>query len=276
MTTTTKTASRGIGLRSPARSSDQETRMRSIARDLDVAMEEASNPASPGAVFLSGTRAIAPVALALAPLGLAYGTAAMGSGLSTLEALGMSVFILSGAAQLAALPLVSAGASVAVVVLTVLVINLRFVLYSASLAPHFKNLSAGWKALLSYLIIDQAYAEAITRFDRGEVEEHAKRWYFLGVALPIVGVWLACTVGGVYLGSWVPEGWSLDFVLPLIFIALAVPAVKDRATGTAALFAGVTALFAASMPLNLGLMTAALVGVSGGLVAESVIGRRNK
>jgi predicted branched-subunit amino acid permease len=68
----------------------------------------------------------------------------------------------------------------------------------------------------------------------------------------------------------------LDFVLPLIFIALAVPAVKDRASGAAALIAGVTALFAASMPLNLGLITAALVGVSGGLVAESVIERRNK
>ena len=136
--------------------------------------------------------------------------------------------------------------------------------------------SAAWKALLSYLIIDQAYAEAITRFERGEVAEHARRWYFLGVTLPIVAVWLSCTVGGVYLGSWVAEGWSLDFVLPLVFIALAVPAVKNRATGAAALFAGVTALFAASMPLNLGLLTAAFVGVSGGLVAESVIGRRNQ
>ena len=274
--TTTRTARRGIGLRNPTRSPDQETRTRGIAPELRGAMEESSNPASSGAVFLSGARAIAPVALALAPLGLAFGTTAMGSGLSMLQALGMSVFILSGAAQLAALPLVSADASVAVIVLTVLVINLRFVLYSASLAPHFKNLSAGWKALLSYLIIDQAYAEAITRFDRGEVEEHARRWYFLGVTLPILAVWLTCTVGGVYLGSWVLEGWSLDFVLPLIFIALAVPAVKNRATGAAALFAGVTALLAASMPLNLGLLTAALVGVSGGLVAESVIGRRNK
>lgn len=274
--TTTRTARRGTGLRNRARPPDQEPRTRSIAPEPRGAMGEGSNPTSSGAVFLSGARAIAPVALALVPLGLAFGTTATGSGLSMLQALGMSVFILSGAAQSAALPLVSADASVAVVVLTVLVINLRFVLYSASLAPHFKNLSAGWKALLSYLIIDQAYAEAITRFDRGEVEYHARRWYFLGATLPLVAVWLACTVGGVYLGSRVLEGWSLDFVLPLIFIALAVPAVKNRATGAAALFAGVTALLAASMPLNLGLLTAALAGVSGGLVAESVIGRRDK
>ncbi|HEX5849006.1 MAG TPA: AzlC family ABC transporter permease [Rubrobacter sp.] len=276
MTTTTRTARRGIGLRNPTRPPDRKTRTRSIAPEIRGAIADGANQASSGAVFLSGARAIAPVALALAPLGMAFGAAAMGSGLSMLQALGMSALILSGAAQLAALPLVSADASVAVVVLTVLVINLRFVLYSASLAPHFKNLSAGWKALLSYLIIDQAYAEAITRFERGEVAEHARRWYFLGVTLPIVAVWLAGTVGGVYLGSWVSEGWSLDFVLPLIFIALAVPAVKNRATGAAALFAGVTALFAASMPLNLGLLTAALVGVSGGLVAESVIGRRDQ
>ena len=276
MTTTTRTARGGIDLSTPTRPQDKKARTRSIAHEPDGAIENGPDPASSGAVFLSGARAIAPVALALAPLGMAFGTSAVGSGLSMLQALGMSAFILSGAAQLAALPLVSADASVAVVVLTVLVINLRFVLYSASLAPQFKNLSAGWKALLSYLIIDQAYAEAITRFERGEVAEHARRWYFLGVTLPIVAVWLACTVGGVYLGSWVAEGWSLDFVLPLIFIAIAVPAVKNRATGAAALFAGITALFAASMPLNLGLLTAALVGVSGGLVAESVIGRRNQ
>jgi len=81
---------------------------------------------------------------------------------------------------------------------------------------------------------------------------------------------------GVFLGAWASEGWSLDFVLPLIFIALAVPAIKDRTTGAAALCAGVAAIFAAALPLNLGLITAALAGVLGGLVAENVIERSPK
>jgi 4-azaleucine resistance transporter AzlC len=188
----------------------------------------------------------------------------------------MSVFVFAGAAQLAAIPLIAAGASVAVVVLTVLVINLRMTLYSASLAPHFRGLPAGWKGLLSYLLTDQAYAATIRRFDDGETEEPDKRWYFLGVALAIWVTWQAATMLGVFLGSWASEGWSLDFVLPLTFIALAVPAIKDRTTAAAAISAGIVAVFAAAMPLNLGLMTAALVGVLGGLVAQNVAegGRR--
>jgi 4-azaleucine resistance transporter AzlC len=255
---------------------NEEIWPRSIAYDPNEAIEEEPKTASPVAAFVSGTKAIVPVLLALIPFAVAFGATAKGSGLSTLEALAMSVFVFAGAAQLAAIPLISAGASVAVVVLTVLIINLRLTLYSASLAPHFRRLPAGWKSLLSYLLTDQAYAATITRFDEGQTEEPDKRWYFLGVALAIWVTWQAATMLGVFLGSWASEGWSLDFVLPLIFIALAVPAIKDRTTTAAAISAGVAAVFAAALPLNLGLITAALVGVLGGLVAETVAERRRR
>jgi 4-azaleucine resistance transporter AzlC len=228
------------------------------------------------AALISGARAILAVLLALSPLGLAFDATAAEGGLSPLEALGMSVFVFAGAAQLAAIPLLSAGASVAMVVLTVLVINLRLTLYSASLAPHFRRLPFGWKGLLSYLLTDQAYAATITRFDDGKTKEPDKHWYFLGVALAIWVTWQAATILGVFLGAWASEGWSLDFVLPLIFIALAVPAIKDRTTTAAAISAGVAAVFAVALPLNLGLITAALVGVLGGLVAETVAERRRR
>jgi branched chain amino acid efflux pump len=276
MTTTTKRASREIRLRSPIRLRNHETRMMSIAHDRDGPLEENPQTASARAAFAAGAKAIAPVLLALTPFALAFGATAAGSGVSVLEALGMSVFVFAGAAQLAAIPLISTGASVAVIVLTVLVINLRMALYSASLAPHFRGLPAGWKGLLAYLLTDQAYAATITRFDEGRTEEPDRRWYYLGAALALWVMWQPTAMLGVFLGSWASEGWSLDFVLPLTFIALAVPAVKDRATGTAALAAGVTAMFAAVMPLNLGLITAALVGVLGGLLAESVAERRKK
>jgi 4-azaleucine resistance transporter AzlC len=253
--------------------SNEEIRPGSIAYDLSRATLKEPDTASPATAFVSGAKAIVPVLLALIPFGVAFGATAMGSGLSALEALAMSVIVLAGAAQLAATQLIATGASVAVVVLTVLVINLRLTLYSASLAPHFRRLPAGWKGLLSYLLTDQAYAATITRFDAGETEEPDKRWYYLGVALAIWVTWQAATVLGVFLGAWASEGWSLDFVSPLIFIALAVPAIKDRATGAAALSAGVAAVFAAALPLNLGLITAALVGVLGGLVAEHVAER---
>jgi 4-azaleucine resistance transporter AzlC len=233
--------------------------------------------ASPAAAALvAGARAIVPVLLALLPFGLAFGATASSSGFSALETLGMSVFVAAGAAQLAMIPLVSAGASVAVIVLTVLVINLRLMLYSASLAPHFRSLPLWWKGLLSYHLTDQAYAATITRFDEGETQEPDKRWYFLGTGLTIWTTWQVATMTGVLLGARISEGWSLDFVLPLVFIALAIPAIKNRASGAAALAAGVTSVFAASLPLNLGLIGAALVGVLGGLAMETLTGRREK
>jgi 4-azaleucine resistance transporter AzlC len=232
---------------------------------------------SPAAASLvAGARAIVPVLFALLPFGLAFGATAASSGFSPVEALGMSVIVAAGAAQLAMVQLVSAGASVAVVVLTVLVINLRLMLYSASLAPHFRRLPLWWKSLLSYHLTDQAYAATITRFDEGEIKEPDKRWYYLGTGLAIWTTWQAATMTGVFLGSWISEGWSLDFVLPLVFIALVVPAVKDRTTGAAALAAGVAAVFAAALPLNLGLIGATLVGVLGGLATETLIERTKR
>ena len=242
-----------------------------------IHLPNAAPTTSPAAAaFVSGAKAIVQVLFALLPFGLAFGATATSSGFSPIEALGMSVFIAAGAAQLAAVPLLSAGASVAVVVLTVLIINLRLMLYGASLAPHFRSLSLGWKGLLSYHVTDQAYAATITRFDGGEVEEPDKRWYFLGKGLAIWTTWQAATMTGVFLGAWVSEGWSLDFVLPLIFIAIILPAIKDRASGAAALSAGVAAVLFAALPLNLGLIGAALVGVLGGLAIEALTERNRK
>ena len=121
----------------------------SIASDVQGAIEEEPKAESPAAAFVAGAKAIVPVLLALIPFGVAFGATAVDNGLSTIEALGMSVLVFAGAAQLAAIPLLSAGASVAVVVLTVLMVNLRLTLYSASLAPHFKRLPVGWKRAFS-------------------------------------------------------------------------------------------------------------------------------
>lgn len=174
---------------------------------------------------------------------------------------------------MAATQLIAAGSSVTVIVLSVLIISLRPTMYSASLAPHLRRLSAGWKGLISYLLTDPAYAITIARFADGETKEPDKRWYFLGVALAMWLAWLLGTMMGAFLGVWVPKSLYLDFVLPLTFIALARPATKDYTTTIAALSAGI-AVFVATLPLNLGLITAAVFGVLGGMVAEGVAERR--
>ena len=163
--------------------------------------EEKPNKASSLSAFASGANAAVPVLLGLIPLAVVCGATATGTGLSALEALALSVFFLSGAAQLAATQLVAAGASGGVIFLTVLIISLRLTMYSASLAPHFRRLSAGWKGLISSLLTDPAYAVTITRFDDGETKEPDKRWYFLGAALTIWMIWLLGTMMSVFLGA---------------------------------------------------------------------------
>ncbi|WP_243700359.1 AzlC family ABC transporter permease [Halorussus pelagicus] len=222
---------------------------------------------SPREDFLSGVRVAAPIILGIVPFGMVAGVAAAGVGMSAIQALAMSVVVFAGASQLAAIELIGRNAPVAVVVLTVLVVNLRHVMYSASIAPHFRRQSAKWKAALAYLLTDQAYAVSLLEFENDE--ETSRRWYYLGVAVPLWVAWQIATIVGVLLGAQIPSGWQLEFAVPLVFLAVLVPAVTDRATGAAAVVGGGVAVAANGLPYNLGLIVAALVGIAVGLAVES-------
>ncbi|PSP38918.1 branched-chain amino acid ABC transporter permease [Halobacteriales archaeon QH_10_70_21] len=217
--------------------------------------------------FLAGARATAPVLVGIVPFGLVAGAAAVGVGLSGLQAVGLSAIVFAGASQLAAIDLLGQDAPLAVVVVTALVINLRMVMYSASIAPYFQGVATRWRAGLAYLLTDQAYALSVTRF--GDDRPVRRRWYYLGAAAPLWAVWQVCTVVGVVVGARVPESLPLSFAVPLTFLALLVPAITDRASGVAAAVGGAGAAVGGGLPLNLGLIAGALAGVLAGLVAES-------
>ncbi|MFC7177086.1 AzlC family ABC transporter permease [Halosegnis marinus] len=217
--------------------------------------------------FLAGVRDVAPVLLGIVPFGLVAGAAAVEAGLTGAQAVGLSVVVFAGASQLAAIDLLGDGAPLAVVVGTVVVVNLRMVMYSASIAPHFRDLAARWKALVAYLLTDQAYAMSLTRFRENGV---SRRGYYLGVAAPLWVVWQICTVVGVVVGARVPAWLPLDFALPLVFLALLVPAVEDAGTAAAALVGGTLATVGAGLPYELGLPLGAVCGVLAGLLAAPV------
>jgi 4-azaleucine resistance transporter AzlC len=218
--------------------------------------------------FLAGVRVALPITLGVIPFGMVAGVAAVNVGIPAIHAVAMSVIIFAGASQLAAAELIGRNAPVAVVILTVLVVNLRMMMYSASIAPYFERESARWKAALSYLLTDQAYAVSLLKFRHDGTT--SRRWYFLGVALSLWVVWQAATVVGILLGASVPGGWHLEFTIPLVFLAVLVPAVTDRATLVAAAIGGTTAVAANGLPFDLGLIVAAIVGIAAGLVAEEV------
>ena len=103
---------------------------------------------------------------------------------------------------------------------------------------------------------------------RNVVQNFSGKLYFLGVGLGLWITWQVSTAVGVFLGAQIPTSWSLDFALPLTFIALVVPALKDRATVVTAIVAGAVALVALTMPFKLGLMTAILVAIGVGYAVE--------
>jgi len=207
---------------------------------------------------------VAPLLLGVVPFGLIYGVLAVSVGLPVVMAQGMSAIIFAGSAQFITAQLLRDGAPLLVIIATAITLNLRHLLYSASLAPYLQGLNRGWKAVLAYLTTDEAYAVAISHYLDGRHALTWKHWYFLGTGLSLWVVWQLSTAVGVFLGAQVPAAWSLDFALPLTFIAIVVPALRDRAMVTTALVAGVTVLFALHLPLKLGLMTAILLAIAAG------------
>jgi predicted branched-subunit amino acid permease len=154
-----------------------------------------------------------------------------------------------------------------VIVLTIAVVNLRHVLYSASLAPYLASVSTRWKTLLAYLLTDEAYAPSLVHFEEKGVTPFS-HWFLFGAGIALWTVWQISTALGIFLGTAIPESWSLDFALPLTFIAMVVPVLKTRPAIAAALSAGVVALLAYSLPYRLGLILAALVGIMLGTYLE--------
>jgi 4-azaleucine resistance transporter AzlC len=213
--------------------------------------------------FFSGVRDELPILVGVIPFGMIYGVIAISAGLPVSAAQAMSAVVFAGSAQFITATLIGSGSPALVIVLTVFVVNLRHALYSASVAPHLRHLSAGWKMLLAYLLTDEAYAVGITNYQKQPDLDH-QHWYLLGAGLALWASWQASTSVGIFLGAQLPASWGLDFTLALTFIALVVPNLKDLPGSAAALSAGLTALATHEMPYKLGLIAAAVVGIAVG------------
>jgi 4-azaleucine resistance transporter AzlC len=226
-----------------------------------------------------GVRDAAPILIGIVPFGLVAGAAAIDAGLTPLQAVGLSVVVFAGASQLAAIDLLGSNAELLVILVTGLVINLRMVMYSASIAPHFRPLRTWWKSLCSYVLTDQAYALSIARYADRDLDPAERRQYYLGVAVSLWVVWQCCTVLGIVVGARVPDSWGLEFAVPLVFLSLLVPAVTTRPKLVAAVVGGSVAVAGDvfGVPFNLGLIAGGLAGVVAGVIADERLatGRRD-
>lgn len=218
--------------------------------------------------FFAGVRAELPLMLGALPFGLIYGALAREAGIPPAAAVAMSSIVFAGSAQFIGTQLFASGVPGAAIVLTTFVVNLRHLLYSASVAPALRPLRSGWKWLLGYLLTDEAYAVTAARFAVRTPTDAHRHWFFLGAGLTLWTGWQLSTAAGVALAARIPAGWELEFVLPLIFIAIIVPLLTDGPARWASLAASVVAVAAWEAPLRLGVMAGALAGIAAGWLAE--------
>ncbi len=219
----------------------------------------------------AGVAAVAPMIVGVVPFGLVAGAQPTTEGLGGVAAVGLSTVVFAGASQLAAADVLADGGSAVVATLAALTINLRMLLYSASLAPFLAHLSFGRRMGAAYLMTDQAYAVSITRWTSGADQEERRLTYYLGAGVSLWLVWQLSTIAGVLLGGVVPESLPLGFAVPLVFLVLLVPAITSRSAAVAAAVGGAAAVAAAALDAGpLSVIVGALSGIVAGAAAEAL------
>jgi predicted branched-subunit amino acid permease len=220
-----------------------------------------------------GFKTGAPTLFGIGAWGLVVGIAMVKTGLTVPQALGMTLTVFAGSAQLASLPLIAAHAPIWVIFATALVVNLRFVIFSALLAPHFAHLPWKQRFALGYVSGDITVALFLQRYP-SEQREAGKLSYLKGLMVPNFIAWQVGSIAGIFLGSAVPAEWGLGFAGTLAIICITVPLIVSRAVLCGVLVASVVAVLAAGLPYKLGLLAAVVVGMVSAMIVEETAGAR--
>lgn len=225
--------------------------------------------------FWKGFRDGAPFLLVSGPFGLLFGVLAAEAGLDVIEAITFSLAVFAGSAQFTALQLMQEQAPTLIVLISAMAVNLRVAMYSASLTPYLGAAPMWQRAFAAYFTVDQSYALSIVQFETEPGMTVPQRMaYFFGTNGLVAPGWMIATVVGALVGTRIPDTWALDFVLPIAFLAMIGPMLRTPAHIISALVAIVTALLAAGLPYNLGLIVAGLAGMMAGAQAEVFFERR--
>lgn len=220
--------------------------------------------------FREGARAMAPLALPIAIWGLVTGVAIVNAGMPATTAIVLSLCVFAGSAQLATLPLLAVGTPLAVVYATALLVNLRFVIFSAASRPYFARLPWQQRLLAGFLNGDLGFALFSRRFstdtERGTPDQFG--FFYAGAAINWV-VWQASSIAGILLGGLAPTAWGLELAASLALLGVLIP-MADRLPAIAGVVVtGVLAVLTAGMPMKLGLLVSVIAGATVAVVAES-------
>ena len=171
-------------------------------------------------IFLKGIIDVSPLMIPVVPFGLIFGVLAIDVGFTPLQAMGMSLIVFGGASQIVLLQLFSGGASSLVIISSVGAVNSRHLLYGAVVSEHLSDLKLIWKIIISYFLIDQAFAISNEYFKKNK--ERSRYFHLVGGGAACWIIWQSTTLLGIILGSAIPEKLGLSFAVPLTFLALLV------------------------------------------------------
>lgn len=219
--------------------------------------------------FLNGIKDTLPMVIGAFPFAIIFGVVGINAGLSPLAIAGLSLFVFAGSAQFISVGLVAQGVPVPFIVLTTFIVNLRHMLYAASLAPYIKHLDQKWLLPLAFWLTDETYAIVIRRYPQADSSPY-KHWYHLGSSVIMYGHWQLATILGIVAGTQL-EGlasWGLDFAMVVTFVGIVIPLIVNRPMFVCAVVAGITAVLTNGLPNKAGLMVAAFAGIAAGIAVE--------
>ena len=171
-------------------------------------------------IFFKGVCDVSPLMIPVVPFGIIFGVLSIDLGLTPITTIAMSIIIFGGASQIIFLQLFSTGASSIVILSSVGAVNSRHLLYGAVLSEHMSNFKIIWKIIISYFLVDQAFAVSNTFLKKSNDKDRVFHVFGAGATCWIV--WQTTTLIGIFLGSIIPEKLGLSFAVPLTFIALLV------------------------------------------------------
>jgi predicted branched-subunit amino acid permease len=214
-----------------------------------------------------GFRRMLPLSGGLIPWALVTGVAMRSSGRSPVEAMGMNLLVFAGTAQLGTLPLIASGAPLWLIVLTALVLNLRFVIFSAAIAPYFEGQPWRRRIASSYLLVDMVFIICAEHLKKSDDPQW--RWgFFVAPALWGWFIWQVFALAGVLGAGVIPKDWSLEFMATIALMVMLVPMTTLRTMLVAALVGGLGAVALRGKPLRLGVIAGIALGIVAGVAAE--------
>ncbi|WP_442797087.1 AzlC family ABC transporter permease [Pantoea vagans] len=222
-----------------------------------------------------GVSAVMPLCIGDFPFSFIVGALSVSAGMSVWQSTAWSCIVIAGSAQMLAVNMLKTGASLGVIIFTTFVINLRHVLYSASLAGKIRDASFFQKCFMSYALTDEVYATTIKEMEENRGDKYL---FYFTVMLTFWGFWVLANFMGAMIGSSFPDiqKYGLDFAMVAAFIAIVVPQVKSQACTVAALVASMSGVLLVILPCSLGIVIASLLGVLAGLAVDLAEERKEK